>query len=208
MIQKHLTAICLALALLFFMIAALLYPGGSQANSQSVGYDLGNNYLCNLFDAHGINGANNPGMVWAFVGMFFMCVGLGSFFYRVSSKIQHRSSAMIIRYAGMASMFFAFWVITPYHDLMVTIAVVFAMFAVFYLSVFVFMSRHVFLKILAALCLFTLYFNAFVYYTSLWLEILPIVQKINYLVIISWVLGLEYFTTLEDFPIKTKKTKS
>ena len=208
MLQKHLTAICLALALLFLAIASFLYPGGSQADSHSTGYDWTNNYLCNLFDAKGMNGAANPGMIWAFIGMFFMCLGCGIFFYRVSTKIRHRSSSMIIRYAGMAAMFFAFWVITPYHNIMVTIAVTFAMIAIFYLSVFVFMSRSVIFKLLTLLCLISLYFTAFLYYSSTWLEILPITQKLNFLIILVWILGLEYFTTSDDFPVKTKKTKS
>lgn len=208
MIQKHLIAICFALSLLFLLIATFLYPGGSQASLQTVGYDWVNNYLCNLFDAKGMNGAPNPGMFWAFVGMFFLCLALGIFFYRASAKIQHRSSAMIIRYSGMASMFFAFFVITRYHDLMVSIAVTFAMLAIFYLSVFIFMSRLFYFKILTALCLITLYFNAFVYYSGQWLVILPVMQKINHLLIIAWVLGLEYFTTREDFPYKAKSSKT
>lgn len=208
MIQKHLIAICLALAFVFLLIATLLYPGGSQASLQTIGYDWANNYLCNLFDAKGLNGITNPGMIWAFAGMFFLCLGLGIFFYRASAKIQHRSSAMIIRYAGMTAMFFAFFVITRYHDIMVTISCIFAMLAIFYLSVFVFTSRLLFFKMLTALCLITLYFSAFLYYSSSWLEILPITQKVNYLLIIIWVLGLEYYTTAEDFPYKAKSTKS
>jgi hypothetical protein len=208
MIQKHLIAICLALAFVFLFMATLLYLGGSQASRQTIGYDWVNNYLCNLFDDKGLNGLENAGRLWAILGMLLLCLGLGIFFYRVSSKIRHHISSMIIRYAGMAAMFFAFLVITPYHDLMVTIAVVFAMIAIFYLSVFVFTSRLLFFKILTALCLITLYFSAFVYYTRQWLVILPITQKINYLLIIIWVLCLDYNTTAEDFTYKSKSTKS
>lgn len=50
MIQKHSVSTFLGLSLLVLAIAAALYPGGSQANLQSNGYDLANNYLCNLFD--------------------------------------------------------------------------------------------------------------------------------------------------------------
>lgn len=208
MVQKHLVAICLGLAMLFLLIASLLYPGGSQASLHSVGYDMANNYLCNLFGARGMNGADNPGRVWAFIGMFFLCLGYGAFFYRASAKIQHRSSAMIIRYAGITSMFFAFFVITPYHDLMVIITVVFGMLATFYLSVYVFMMRSWFFSILTAVSLGTLYFDVFLYYSSLWLEILPVLQKINYLLTFIWILGIEYFTTREDFPVKPKTKKS
>ncbi|RFS17716.1 hypothetical protein [Emticicia sp. C21] len=208
MVQKHLIVICLALAVVLLFIATLLYPGGSQASLQSSGYDWANNYLCNLFDAKGMNGISNPGMLWAFAGMFFLCLGLGIFFYRTSAKIQHLSSAMIIRYAGMTAMFFAFFVVTRYHDIMVTISCTFAMLAIFYLSVFVFTSRSLFFKILTTLCLITLYFSDFVYYSSTWLEILPITQKATYLLIIIWVLGLEYYTTAEDFPYKAKQPES
>lgn len=208
MFQKHSIAICLALATIFLLTATFLYPGGSQASLQTIGFDWANNYLCNLFDTKGINGADNPGMLWAFVGMFFLCLSLGIFFYRTSAKIQHRSSAMIIRYCGMVAMFFAFFVTTRYHDIVISIAVTFAMLAIFYLSVFIFMSRLIYLKIITALCLITLYFNAFVYYSGQWLVILPIAQKINHFIIIVWVLGLEYFTTREDFPYKAKPKKS
>lgn len=207
MIQKHFVISCLALAFVCLSIAAFLYPGGSQANLQSVGFSLADNYLCNLFGAQAMNGTHNPGRLWAFAGMFLMCVGFGAFFYRVSAKIQHRSSALIIRYSGMASMFFAFLVITPYHDLMVTFMVVSGMLAVFYLSVFVFRMRSWFWGILTAACLLLVYFDTFLYYSSLWLEILPGLQKINYVLIIIWVIGIEYFTTKDDFPATTRAGK-
>jgi hypothetical protein len=208
MIQKHFVVICLVLALVLLSVAALLYPGGSQASLQSVGFSLADNYLCNLFGAKAMNGADNPGRFWAFAGMFLMCVGFGAFFYRASAKIQHRSSALIIRYTGMASMFFAFLVITPYHDLMVTIMVVSGMVAVFYLSVFVFRMQSWFWGILTAACLALVYFDTFLYYSGLWLEILPGLQKINYILTIVWVIGIEYFTTRDDFPVKMKSTKA
>lgn len=204
MIQKHLVLICLAIALVLLIVSASLYPGGSQANLQTQGYDMVNNYLCNLFDAKGMNGAPNPGMQWAFAGMLIMCVGFGLFFYRVSAKIPKRSSALIIRYAGMAAMFFAFLVITPYHDMMVTIAVIFAMLSTVYLAIYVFISGSWPLRILSLFCMISLYFSAIIYYTKYWLEILPLSQKINYLLLIIWVLFLEYFTTAADFMPKGK----
>ena len=114
---------------------------------------------------------------------------------------------MIIRYGGMASFFFAFGAIGRYHDIAITIACVFGMLAMFYLFVFVLKSRLRLLKINAIICLFFLYLNAFLYYASLWLVALPIAQKISYVFLITWVLGLEYVATKEDF-VPPKKAKN
>ncbi|WP_259016660.1 hypothetical protein [Emticicia fluvialis] len=199
MVQKHLVTIFLALALVFLGIAVSLYPGGSQASATSVGYSFADNYLCSLFGDTGINGVANPGQRWAFAGMFCMCVGFGAFFYRVAAKIPHRGASFIIRYGGVASFVFAFGAITQYHDIAVSIACVFGMLAMFYLFVFVLRSRLRLLKLNAFICLFFLYLNAFLYYASIWLVALPIAQKISYVFLITWVLGLEYVATPEDF---------
>lgn len=204
MIKKHFVAASLFLALVFLSIAVSLYPGGSQANAYSLGYSFGDNYLCSLFGDQGINGVHNPGQIWAFVGMFFLCVGFGAFFYRVADKIPNRKSSLIIRYAGITSFFFGFWAISSYHDIAITIACFFGMLAIFYLFVFVLRSRLRLLKLNAIICLFMLYFNALLYYSSLWLEILPIAQKISFVFLITWVLGLDYKATKEDFTVISK----
>jgi hypothetical protein len=43
-------------------VATLYYPGGSQYDKNSVGYDWKNNYLSYLFDAKAVNGLRmHPG---------------------------------------------------------------------------------------------------------------------------------------------------
>ncbi|MBT8238589.1 MAG: hypothetical protein HKN51_09070, partial [Saprospiraceae bacterium] len=63
-ITKDLLILLPTLGILIFMglyvYATTLYPGGSQADINSVGYDWGNNYWCNLMSENGMNGLENP----------------------------------------------------------------------------------------------------------------------------------------------------
>jgi hypothetical protein len=199
MFIKHsiLTGIVIALVLLF--IATRHYPGGSQHDANSVGFDWRNNYLSNLFSVKAVNGADNTSRPWAVAGMFFLCASFGLFFIDFSNKIPQKSAAGIIRYFGAAAMLFAFLAVTPYHDIMVTIADTMALVSIFYITVFVFKSKLLFFKFLSVTCLLVLYTANYVYYTSNYLEILPVLQKASLLLTISWVLGLQYFTAASDF---------
>lgn len=199
MLNKHRVSICISFSLLLLLVAALLYPGGSQADLHSVGYNWKTNYLCNLFNARGMNGDPNPGRNWAIAGMFFLCAGMAVFFFHFAYKISSGRPAKMIRYSGTGSMCFAFLVITPYHDTMTTLASVFALVALFYVTLFLFRSKLVAFKLLSAVCIAVLYLNNYIYYTHHYIEILPLMQKISFLLVIGWVLGLEYGTKKADF---------
>jgi len=194
MVKKHFTLIGIIISLLLFLLSTLYYPGGSQKNKNSIGYDWKNNYPCNLFDEKAINGLDNASRLWAKFGMFFLCISFAVFFIRFSKRIPSKTSANIIKYSGAGSMLFAFLVITPYHDLMTTIASIFALITLFYISVFIFKSKLSFFKFLSIACLLVLYLNNYIYYSRNLLDVLPIMQKISFLLIIIWILGLEYFT--------------
>ncbi len=199
MLKKHLIALGITVSMILLLIATFLYPGGSQLDKNAIGFDWGNNYLCNLFNEIAVNGAHNPARFPAIGGMFFLCASFALFFHRFSKKIPSKTSANIIQYSGIAAMFFVFWVITPYHDLMTIFASTFGLLTLFYITVFTFKSKLTFYKYLGVFCLAILYLNNYIYYTQNWLHLLPILQKISLLSIIIWLLGLEYVAKKEDF---------
>src|ERR1700749_275421 len=108
MYRKHLSLAAILLSIVFLVIAMCHYPGGSQADAHSTGYDWKNNYLCNLFFPQAVNGADNGGRPWAILGWFFMCAGVAVSFFEFSSKITRRGAAAVIRYGGIGSMVFGF----------------------------------------------------------------------------------------------------
>jgi hypothetical protein len=204
MLKKHSILIGIFISVALFLTSAAFYSGGSQKDKHSIGYDWENNYLCNLFSENAVNGAPNPSRIWAIIGLFFVCVSFALFFYNFSTKISDKISANIIKYGGIGAMFCSFWIFTPYHDLMTTLSSILALFAIFYVTVAIFKSKRHVLKLLCGACLAILYLNNYIYYTHHGLEYLPILQKISFLIGVAMILGIDYFTTEEDFKIIPK----
>lgn len=206
MFRKYCILLGIAISMLLLLVATLYYPGGSQDNINSIGFDWKNNYLCNLFGEKAVNGSDNASRVWAISGMFFLCTSFALFFNEFSKKITRKGAARVIKYFGVCSMIFAFLAVTPYHDTMITIATTLALVSIFYITVFVFKSRLYLFKILSIVYLLVSYCCNYIYYAGSHIEFLPIMQKVVLLVTIIWILGLEHFTNREDFQgIKTNK---
>jgi len=199
MLQKQAVLFGILLSLLLLVIAARYYPGGSQADNTSVGYDWKNNYLSNLFSPRAVNGADNPARPWAVAGVLFLCGSFALFFFRFSRKIPSRHAAGVIRYVGLLAVAAAFLAVTPLHDLMVEISGTAALVSMFYITVFLFKSRFFWCKLLAVLCMLLFYTTVFVYNARFHLEILPVLQKTLLLFISSWFVCLENLTTADDF---------
>lgn len=204
MLKSHLLILGLSIAIILLALAVKQYPGGSAFNKHSVGFDFQNNYLCNLFDAKAENAADNPARFYAIPGMFFLCFSFAIFFWNISKKIPVKIVSNIIRFCGVIAMILGFLIVTPYHDEMLTIAGAFALMSIGCVVIFIFRSKLVVFKILS-LCCVTLFFACnFIYYSKIQLAWLPILQKISLVVATVWMLGLNYFTSANDF-IANKK---
>ena len=131
--------------------------------------------------------------------MFFLCASFGAFFIDFSNKITAVTSALIVKYGGVGAMFFAFLTITPFHDLMIVVSSVLVLLSCFYITVFVLKSKGLFLKLLSIVFMSTAYVSIYVYFSRSFLDFLPMLQKITFLLSIIWVLSLVYFTRKEDF---------
>ena len=198
---SNLTGILISLTLLF--VATLYYPGGSQHDRNSIGYDWKNNYLSNLFGKEAVNVSNNlTSRAWASCGVFFLCRAIATFFWQFSKRIPVKSAAVVIKYPGLCASIFAFLAVTSFHDLMVTLSGTCALVAVFYVTVCLFKSKLGFIKIFPVVFLLFFYCCNFVYYTRIYLELLSVMQKILLLLTITWVLYLEYFAIAADFQLK------
>jgi len=201
--KKHLLPAGITISLLLLFIATLYYPGGSQHDKNSIGYDWGNNYLCNLFSTKAVNGADNASKPWAVAGMLPLCISFALFFFEFSKRIPAKGPARIIRYCGAGAMVFAFFVVTSFHDTAVTLAGTLALISMFYITVFIFRAKLHFFSIFSVVCLLVFYSCNYVYYTRSYLEFLPILQKVLLSLTIAWVLSLLYFTESADFdPVK------
>lgn len=205
MVKKYSVLIGVLVSLVFFSIAIAIYPGGTYEDKNSIGFDWTKNYFSNLFEPKALNGSLNRSMIWAYIGMFFYAISCTLFFVSTSKKIPNYNAAIILKYTGILTMPFTFLIITPFHNLMLTISSVLFWTCIVMITVFVLKTRLYFFKIYCILCILIFYYALYIHLSSNW-DVLPIVQKVNTITTIALILGLEYFTSKEDFvPIKKKK---
>ena len=205
MIKKYSVLIGIIIATLLLLIAISLYPGGSFFDKNSIGFEWSKNFISNLFAAKAINGLDNPSRIWADSGMIFLAVSFAIFFVRFSKKIPIKSAANVIKYLGVAAMFFKFLIVTPLHDIMVTISSTLYLVCIFYITVFILKSKLHLLKVLCIICLVIFYYSLYLYGSRDY-TFLPIMQKVTFLITIILILCLEYLTKKEDFQhIRTSK---
>lgn len=206
MLPKYSILIGIVTSVLLFVLATLHYPGGSQADINSIGFDWKNNYISNLFTEKAVNGLENGARLWAIAGMFFLSASFATFFIEFSKRIPVTGPSKIIKYVGGICMLFTFLIATPLHDLMIPISSTMFLIGIFYITVFVFKSKLILFKFLCTLYLIVFYYTLYLYGTRQ-VSILPIMQKLTFASTIVMVLGLNYLTSAGDFQY-LKKTDS
>ena len=198
MIKKYSVLICVVISVILIVIATLVYPGGSLLDKNSTGFDWSKNFISNLFAAKAINGSENPSRIWALIGVAFHSVGFGFFFINMSKKMPSSHASNVLKYIGVFNILFNFLIATPLHDSMVTISSTLSLIGLFYVTVFILKTRLDLLKFSCIICLLTFYYTLYLYGSGNW-GLLAIMQKVSFISSMLLILGLEYFTKLEDF---------
>lgn len=200
MIKKYSILIGITIGVLLLIISTIYYPGGTYENINSEGYDWANNYISNLLSPLAVNGEKNTSRPFAFFGVLFLTTSFGLFFVKFSNKIKIRSASLVIKYLGILATVFGFVIVIPsMHDIMVTLSSILTLLIFFYITVMVIKSKLTVMKIMSIVFLLTFYFGAYMYFSRFQLEYMPIMQKIIFVMKITWVLSLEYLTRKEDF---------
>jgi hypothetical protein len=208
MLKKYSVLLGVIIGLSLILIAAQVYPGGNVSDKNAVGFVWSKNFISNLFQAKAVNGADSSSRIWADAGMIFISLGFASFFIGFSKRIPSKGSANVIKYLGVTAMVCSFLIVTPLHDSMVLLSGTLYLVSIFYITVFVLMSKlHVF-KFLCILCMLIFYSTLYIYGIQNF-GLLAVMQKVTFFSTIILILLLEYFTKAEDFEnIKMRKSKS
>ena len=189
MIKKYSVLICVITSvILLIVIATLAYPGGSLLDKNSKGFDWSKNFISNLFATKAINGSENPGWIWALIGMAFHGVGYGIFFINMSKKIPSRQWANILKFIGATNIILIFLIATPLHDLGV-ISIILTLTGLFIITVFILMSKLHLLKFCCIICLLT-YYCFFSFFGFGYWDLAIIMQKVYNISSMLLVLGL------------------
>ncbi len=174
-----------------YIFSSTLYPGGSQVSLNTQGFDWVNNYWCNLMNKQGMNGLPNPARPYSILGMLLLCLSLMIFFIRfaqVFSKNDWWKYVIII--CSIISMSLAMLIFTEYHDLMIILSSIFGFMAVLGVIRVIYYSDLSFYKKSGIYCLLLLVINNYIYYSGDFILALPLLQKVSFVFILAWILGL------------------
>lgn len=176
---------------LMYLYASSLYPGGSQADEHSVGFSWVHNYWCNLMSEKSINGQINPASPIAISAMAVLCFSLMGFFIQFAQLFTKSLLwKRIISLCGIGSMLCAMFIFTPYHDLMTILSSLFGLFVVIGILKEIYQHANRFYKLTGLACLLLLGLNNFIYYSGIYLDYLPLLQKITFAIVLLWIVAL------------------
>jgi hypothetical protein len=189
---RHAPLVGILVSVLLFTVAMAFYPGGTSFSANTVGYDWSRNFLSSLFQPQAWNGSPNPARWFAIPAMFLLCLSYGFIFRCVSRRGRSKFQRKAIEIGGIGSAVYTFLVVTPMHDLMITISLFFFVAAVLGTLHLLYVERHTFLFAAGLTCLAVLLISTGMYYGNVLYEALPVAQKLTFVSLVVWVLALHY----------------
>jgi len=183
----------IAIFVLLYITATLLYPGGSQVDKNADGFSWINNYWCNLINETAMNGQHNPAKPYALTAMFVLCVSLSFFWFYFPMQISFgKLSRLIIQVSGTIAMAIAFLLFTDFnHDLVINLASIFGLIATTGTFFGLYKSKWYGLFLFGLLNLLLIGVNNYVYYTKELIIYLPVIQKISFASFLIWICSID-----------------
>ena len=170
-----------------YIIAALLYPGGSGTDKTATGYSWTNNYWCNLLNEKAINGQTNTARPVAVTAMFILCLSLFTFWILFPVLIQLKKyQKLLIQLAGTLCILASFLLLTNIdHDLAINISSAFGVIAMLGTLIALYQLKWKWLFVIGLFDLLLVALNNYLYHSNEMMY-LPIVQKISFLSFLIW----------------------
>ena len=177
------------LFIVLYIIAALLYPGGSETNKTAIGFSWTNNYWCNLIHENAINGQPNTGRPFAITAMFILCLALSIFWFVFPKHlITGKYLRLTIQISGTGAMLSSFFLLTDInHDLVVNTASSLGFIATIGTLICLHHTKWYGLFVFGLLNIFLVGLNNYLYNTKGLMIYLPVVQKISFLSFLVWI---------------------
>lgn len=149
-----------------YIYSTTLYPGGSQVDSNSIGFDWINNYWCTMFHLKAINGQPNPARPFSIAGMIVLWVSLLMFFYMFSETLStNQIWERLFKISGTISLIFASLLFTKLHDFVTSFSSIIGLITLIGIILGVAKSNLNLYKITGIACMIILLINNYIYYT-------------------------------------------
>lgn len=173
----------LSISLVVLILAAGRYPGG---------YDWVDQSVSSLFQPTALNGELNAARFLSATAVVIFCVSMATVFAAISKSGPTRIHRKTVQIAGIGSMVYAALVVTPMHDVLIGVALLFFVTAMLALFHGLYLQRRRWMLLSGLACLAVVLGNATMYYGNLLYGFLPVVQKLSIVLWVSWLFCL-YF---------------
>lgn len=191
MLSKFLPTIGIFIFIALYIYASKLYPGGSQADISSTGFDWRNNYWCNLMSENGLNGIHNKARPIAITGIIILCSSMIIFFFQFAEYFEkNRGWNITIKYSGTIGMLSAVFIFTKYHDIMTSILSICGTVVIIGIIRALHKNKLTLFKVVGVFCMIIVGMNNFFYYNESLINYSPLMQKVAFILILSWTVGL------------------
>lgn len=190
----YLPSIGLVLFLLCYFYATTLYPGGiSFQGPHPTAFSWTQNYWCDLLDTITYNNQHNPARPYAILAMLIVGASISGFWYLSTRLYQSKQFNSLIRIFGILGITSILLIIfDSYHNLGLILAGSFSSIA-FTLSLFKLrQEKHHQLFWFGIIVIITTTISYTFFFSRYNLEVVPITQKINFLLIFMWVASLNH----------------
>lgn len=175
------------LFVILYVIAAILYPGGSGADKTAIGYSWTDNYWCNLLSEKAINGQTNTARPVAVTAMFILGLSLSSFWILFPALTQlKKDHQLFIQVAGTVCMLTSSLLLTRIdHDLAVNTSSAFGLVAMIGTLIALYQLKWKWLFAMGLFDLLLAALNNYLYHSNEMMY-LPVVQKFSFLSFLIW----------------------
>lgn len=197
-LSLQLSSLGIALFVLLYLVAAYLYPGGSNFDQTTSSFSWQHNYWCDLLSPIAKNGAINHGQSIALLAMLILATSVCLSWIGIFAQLPfQKSQKRYFQLSGLLSMAVAIFIFTPLHDLVIIIAGILALVTLVALFVGLYKSKNFRLLHYGIGCLLLMGLNNLIYFTNTGLEYLAVLQKVTFILVLLWILLLNYrFTKL------------
>jgi phage shock protein PspC (stress-responsive transcriptional regulator) len=189
----HLPGIGICLFVVCYIIAAILYPGGSQYDAAAKGFSILHNYWCNLLNEKAINGMYNPGRPFALLGMGFLSIAITLFWYFLPIHLNRSPlRRLTVQVSGALAGIAGFFIFGDAHDMLINLAFLFGLVAITETFIGLYTLKW---KMLFGFGLFNILLvilNNILYYNKDLLYYLPSVQKFTFLSFLLWMFCINF----------------
>ncbi|MFM9909698.1 MAG: hypothetical protein ACKVOW_10130 [Chitinophagaceae bacterium] len=179
------------LFVLLYLIATGYYPGGSNNDPSTLYFSWQHNYWCDLLETTSKNGLVNTARPVAISALFVLGCSIGLFFYFFSALVTSKWR-FPIRYCGILSIVPMLLLFIGPHDLLINFSALLALIAIACALLVLYKDGAYSAFYLGTLCIILCVLNNYIYYNNHLLFLLPVVQKISFLIFLFWFTYVEW----------------